>query len=67
MKKISLKKQKVMSLNSKELDNVKGGGIGRSNRRNGNCRYSDANAIDVAHDCGDGNNDITRVGCAVCL
>ena len=40
MKKLSLKKQKVTSLSSKEMNQVVGGGEARSDRRNGDCNYS---------------------------
>ena len=43
MKKINLEKQKIVSLSNDELADVKGGGPRRSNRRNGDCRYSRKN------------------------
>ncbi|MGD1847829.1 MAG: hypothetical protein ACFB10_20745 [Salibacteraceae bacterium] len=40
---LKLEKQKVTSLKPEEMAGITGGGIGRSNRRNGNCSYSRAN------------------------
>ena len=38
--KLSLDKKQVVSLSSSQMESVNGGGIKRSNRRNGNCSYS---------------------------
>jgi len=38
--KLKLEKQKVTTLSSKEMGNVNGGGLKRSQRKNGTCRYS---------------------------
>lgn len=38
--KLVLNKQKILSLNSKEMSDIKGGGEARSDRRTGNCDYS---------------------------
>lgn len=37
---LKLKKEQITVLNDGELQQVSGGGIKRSNRRTGNCRYS---------------------------
>lgn len=37
---LKLKKEQVTSLSASEMEAVNGGGIKRSNRRTGNCRYS---------------------------
>ncbi len=38
--KLNLNHQKVTSLTPSEMGDIHGGGIKRSNRRTGNCRYS---------------------------
>ncbi|MGD1847824.1 MAG: hypothetical protein ACFB10_20720 [Salibacteraceae bacterium] len=38
--KLNLNHQKITSLSSSEMADIHGGGIKRSNRRNGNCQYS---------------------------
>lgn len=40
MKKISLDKQKVVTLSQDEMNQLNGGGYDRSNRRGGSCWYS---------------------------
>lgn len=63
MKKLSLKKQKVTSLSSKEMNQVVGGGAARSNRRGGNCNYSREHPTEPVACC-DGN--IYPTGCFDC-
>lgn len=67
MKKLSLKKQQVLALSQYEMANTNGGGVNRSNRRNGNCNYSDRNSIDVAYGCPGEPGGVSRVGCSACL
>lgn len=38
--KLKLNKQKVAKLSSKEMNDINGGGLARSNRLNGGCAYS---------------------------
>lgn len=38
--KLNIEKQKVSTLSSNEMNNISGGGIGRSNRLGGGCSYS---------------------------
>jgi hypothetical protein len=40
MKKLKLNKQTVIKLSDAQASNITGGGIDRSNRRTGDCRYS---------------------------
>ena len=40
LKMLKLKKEQVAVLSNTEMQQVTGGGIKRSNRRTGNCRYS---------------------------
>lgn len=54
--KLSLKKQKVVALSSKEMEKINGGGEARSDRRTGNCNYSRANPTTC--DCPGINGDI---------
>lgn len=58
--KINLNKQKVTSLSDTESSNQFGLGIGRSNRRTGNCGYSRAHKLTL--DC-DGINPKRQFSC----
>ena len=40
MKKLNLNKQEVFELSKSEQNDIRGGGLNRSNRRGGDCRYS---------------------------
>lgn len=61
--KLKLEKQKIQSLNSKEMSNIKGGGEARSDRRTGNCDYSRKHPQVFLCDCGDGTYEPIVVGC----
>jgi len=61
MKKLSLKKQKVTSLSSKEMSQVIGGGEARSDRKQGDCAYSRNHGY--TYQPGD-NGDVLISGCA---
>lgn len=62
MKKLSLKKQKVTSLSSNEMNQVIGGGEARSDRRNGHCNYS-SNHPDNVDFCTDNGTTTVTIGC----
>jgi hypothetical protein len=52
---MTLNKLKISELSNSDLYNVNGGGLNRSERLNGGCRYSDKNPRE--NDCGN------TVGC----
>lgn len=60
--KLKLEKEQVTSLSNSEMELVHGGGIRRSNNRNGNCAYSRKHP-DICTCTGKGGDQKLVVGC----